>query len=448
MIENLLTHYEVLNEVIVLNMAFVLEHFDEVSLWLNSKEFKEKYEDINHPYPPLLNPDKLNDENYILNYEKIPANLAWEMNLPLPRRYEFVLMFNSCSGSEAMHHFFRLCGLNVGVWGISGESTFIKNYNNSLSKEKNLVTLCPNSDKYYEKNCYLIDGEYKILFTMRDPISRIKTCLNHIHNRLTNENVNANMRQIAAFDTNFQFPQIVYNFQKTCQDYKPDINVLNSLIEGEYMKKFIFNLNSRLKILKQNSQIALNFDIDLSYQNAFETYHMLSKKLNFTPCSEKYRFVFETKINFYAGLNHLPVKISFDTFDVWISIPYFHSELKEHINITSHLFGSNFILDNIFVLIEKNKEDYFFKNKNLKNIKLFIVKYIQELKKYIDDVKKDLICEKDILKFLKHNPTLSLKLNKIIKKDIEEIKIHHSDIIASWKYYQEFEKMCEELEKN
>ncbi|MDL0104334.1 hypothetical protein NYG89_08735, partial [Campylobacter felis] len=76
LIENLLTHYEALNEVIVLNKAFVLEHFDEVSLWLNSKEFKEKYEDINHPYPPLLNPDKLNDENYILNYEKIPAEKA------------------------------------------------------------------------------------------------------------------------------------------------------------------------------------------------------------------------------------------------------------------------------------------------------------------------------------------------------------------------------------
>ena len=44
LIENLLTHYEALNEVIVLNKAFVLEHFDEVSLWLNSKEFKEKYE--------------------------------------------------------------------------------------------------------------------------------------------------------------------------------------------------------------------------------------------------------------------------------------------------------------------------------------------------------------------------------------------------------------------
>ncbi|MCR2096035.1 hypothetical protein CUPS5007_09445, partial [Campylobacter upsaliensis] len=85
LIENLLTHYEALNEVIVSNVAFVLKYYDEVSLWLNSKEFKETYEDKNHPYPPLLNPDKLNDENYILNYEKIPANLAWEMNLPLPK---------------------------------------------------------------------------------------------------------------------------------------------------------------------------------------------------------------------------------------------------------------------------------------------------------------------------------------------------------------------------
>nr|WP_323821142.1 DUF2972 domain-containing protein [Campylobacter upsaliensis] len=429
----------------MLNKAFVLEHFDEVSLWLNSKEFKEKYEKENHPYPPLLNPDKLNDENYILNYEKIPAEKAWEMNLPLPRRYEFVLMFNSCSGSEAMHHFFRLCGLKVGVWGISGKNTFIKNYNNSLSKEKNLITLCPNSDKYYEKNCYLIDGEYKILFTMRDPISRIKTCLNHIHNRLTNENINANMRQITAFDTNFQFPQIIYNFQKTCQDYKPDINALYSLIEGEYMKKFIFNLDARLKILKQNKQIALNFDTDLSYQNAFETYHILSKRLNFTPCNEKYRFIFEKKVNFYAGLNHLPVKISFDTFDVWISIPYFHSELENYINITPYIFNSNFILDNVFVLMEKDKEHYFLKNKNLKNIKLFIARYIQELKKYTDGVKKDLICEKDILNFLKHNNVLSLKLNKIIEKDLQEIKTHRPDIVASWKYYKEFEKICENL---
>ncbi|QBL12587.1 hypothetical protein [Campylobacter helveticus] len=141
MIENLLTHYEALNEVIVLNMAFVLEHFDEVSLWLNSKEFKEKYENINHPYPPLLNPDVLNEllnledeqdketlriklkelsntqhtnalsdtiKAYAkagLDYRLIPAEKAWEMNLPLPRRYEFVGFLLHTNGEKAFSKF-------------------------------------------------------------------------------------------------------------------------------------------------------------------------------------------------------------------------------------------------------------------------------------------------------------------------------------------------------
>ncbi|MBS4276287.1 hypothetical protein, partial [Campylobacter vulpis] len=89
-------------------------HFNEISLWLNSKEFKEKYEKENHPYPPLLNPDILNELlliecddkqnlksvlkeqafklskealayiNAKLDYRLIPAEKAWEMNLPLP----------------------------------------------------------------------------------------------------------------------------------------------------------------------------------------------------------------------------------------------------------------------------------------------------------------------------------------------------------------------------
>uniref|UniRef100_UPI0022EA93F0 DUF2972 domain-containing protein n=1 Tax=Campylobacter upsaliensis TaxID=28080 RepID=UPI0022EA93F0 len=53
---------------------------------------------------------------------------------------------------------------------------------------------------------------------------------------------------------------------------------------------------------------------------------------------------------------------------------------------------------------------------------------------------------KDILNFLKHNNVLSLKLNKIIEKDLQEIKTHRPDIVDSWKYYKEFEKMCAELD--
>ncbi len=37
-----------------------MQYPNEILQWLNSKEFKEQYIKTNHPYPPLLNPDRLN----------------------------------------------------------------------------------------------------------------------------------------------------------------------------------------------------------------------------------------------------------------------------------------------------------------------------------------------------------------------------------------------------
>ncbi|MBK1973981.1 DUF2972 domain-containing protein, partial [Campylobacter sp. TTU-622] len=44
--------------------------------------------------------------------------------------------------------------------------------------------------------------------------------------------------------------------------------------------------------------------------------------------------------------------------------------------------------------------------------------------------------------------------NDILKKykiklddELSHIKQHHPNIVASWKYYQEFEKMCKELDE-
>ncbi|MBF7067367.1 DUF2972 domain-containing protein [Campylobacter volucris] len=38
------------------------------------------------------------------------------------------------------------------------------------------------------------------------------------------------------------------------------------------------------------------------------------------------------------------------------------------------------------------------------------------------------------------------KIKRLIDENISPIKKHRADIVASWKYYQEFEKMCEELD--
>nr|MCR6519508.1 capsular biosynthesis protein [Campylobacter lari] len=79
--------YKPILENIFHNFDFFVKHFDLIRIWLSSKDFKEKYKQENHPYPSLLDPKKLNDENEKINYKNIPAELAWEMNLPLPDNY-------------------------------------------------------------------------------------------------------------------------------------------------------------------------------------------------------------------------------------------------------------------------------------------------------------------------------------------------------------------------
>ncbi|EDP2687118.1 DUF2972 domain-containing protein, partial [Campylobacter jejuni] len=67
--------------------------------------------------------------------------------------------------------------------------------------------------------------------------------------------------------------------------------------------------------------------------------------------------------------------------------------------------------------------------------------YLQE-----QNERNKLFKEEDILNYLKKNKDLALKLKGILDKDYIHIKKHRPDIVASWKYYQEFEKMCKELD--
>ncbi|ELS3708439.1 sugar transferase, partial [Campylobacter upsaliensis] len=159
--------------------AFVLEHFDEVSLWLNSKEFKEKYEDINHPYPPLLNPDKLNDENYILNYEKIPANLAWEMNLPLPRMYEFVGFFLHTNGEKAFSKFLSMLDIYLFfVWGYEAGVRYQNCFNFLLRKDRKCALVFLDQSMKQADKFAILMSDAPLLCLVRDPIDALKSFLN------------------------------------------------------------------------------------------------------------------------------------------------------------------------------------------------------------------------------------------------------------------------------
>ncbi|MPO72052.1 DUF2972 domain-containing protein [Campylobacter jejuni] len=96
-------------------------------------------------------------------------------------------------------------------------------------------------------------------------------------------------------------------------------------------------------------------------------------------------------------------------------------------------------LKNVDFLKLKNSADW---DKICKYFKDFFIKledfYIHERGK--------LKTERDILYFLKENKDIAFAFKNKFDEDYMHVKQTRPDIVASWKYYQEFEKMCKELD--
>ncbi|MEG25545.1 DUF2972 domain-containing protein, partial [Campylobacter jejuni] len=66
---------------------------------------------------------------------------------------------------------------------------------------------------------------------------------------------------------------------------------------------------------------------------------------------------------------------------------------------------------------------------------------------FYKEERKKIINECEILNFMRINPDILMKYKNKLDKELVHIKQHRPDIVASWKYYQEFEKMCKELDQ-
>ncbi|VEJ52661.1 putative sugar transferase [Campylobacter insulaenigrae] len=442
--------YQVIIDNIFHNFDYFLNNFELIKEWLTSDDFYQKYKKENHPYPSLLDPKKLNDENEQINYHNIPAELAWEMNLPLPNRYKFVFLFNSCSGSEAMHHFFYLCGVETRAWAwYSPDYIFKMNYYFLLNKRAAAPCLPTITTGNYRKNFFLFDQKFDIIFLTKDPISVLKTALNHIEPYAIPLDVLDRIRNIDFFDYNFEtmFPTIIYSYSYSS---KVDINDLGKILDKDRIEHY-FTLNKRIKILQKytNNIICLNSQ-DINSENIVNTIKKLSSKYNFQ-YEAKYDFIFKTRINLYLGLLHLPVNIHYKTLQVIITTPYLLSYdlglMNDYINITDKIFNSEIILQNVIIVCHKNQYNLLIDNEEWSNMKNYLKEYIKALEKYIKSCKKNLIDEKDILLYLENNASLVIQFKKYINQNIKYIQKNYPQHMVTWKYYQEFEKICKELDE-
>ncbi|EIC2971884.1 DUF2972 domain-containing protein, partial [Campylobacter jejuni] len=71
-----------------------------------------------------------------------------------------------------------------------------------------------------------------------------------------------------------------------------------------------------------------------------------------------------------------------------------------------------------------------------------LIPYIEK-QKDIEEKKK--IHERDILEFFNKNKILCAKFKNILDIHLSYIKLNRPDIVSSWNYYQEFEKIYKRL---
>ncbi|EIX0422639.1 DUF2972 domain-containing protein, partial [Campylobacter jejuni] len=341
-IKNILTihqDYKAILDNIFHNFNYFIQNFDLIEEWLLSDNFKERYKKGNHPYPSLLDPKKLNDENEKINYHNIPAELAWEMNLPLPRN-KIVYIGYGLSGNAAMLFYLSKYNKVTTNYMQSYNSNYIFNINYQFNKDI-LVNF---------KKIHLL-YENKAIVLTRDPIERIVTAINHGYWK----NLNQKDFDLISVDDDIDkvLDRIRYVKKHDMKNNhiewsdEPTLDMIDSILDNH-----CFKYNTILK----KTNLAINY-VDMkqiSEEYAFETLQGLAEKFKLTQPNEADRHIISMKQNnIFRYL--LPLVLRINKIDIFIIGSSLH--VSPRYKIINHLVldFDNPFYDLLFISINKEQ---------------------------------------------------------------------------------------------
>ncbi len=481
------------------NLQFIISHYDIILQWLNSKEFKEQYITTNHPYPPLLNPKRLNakrdkeknnnnkETEWIknegelkecsanlqskeaeskdiqpypnLSYESISPELAWDLNLPLPPYYQFVYWGSHGSGSSGLTTFLEYCGMIQcpwkGVYGGNGKESYLwyfdkltQNNNNPESIYLTIREFVKSASKFYALIPYS-----KALLTARDPISNLKSFVQLIIPK-------------EGWDTRASNPITITlqsNPNEVCQNLvgywsmdsksnlhigdAPSFETISYFINPEQYAGAFHDTQLKNALINLKDSVIIDMS-EIVGEKTFDTIKRLSKELGFpAPIEEeKEKFATQRAIEY---LNFLPIILQVEISKRKIHIIIQDNAFKtDYLNITSCFFNQDSFYNRIIVCIKEEdwnilKQD----SKALQEVKDYLLKFIPRLQQQKEIEDKKQITELQVLEYFKEHKDLRMQFKQVLDEHLAYIKSLRPDIVESWKYYQEFERMCEEMDK-
>ncbi|EOH3838456.1 DUF2972 domain-containing protein, partial [Campylobacter jejuni] len=409
------------------NFNYFIQNFDLIEEWLLSDDFKERYKKENHPYPSLLDPKKLNDKNEKINYHNIPAELAWEMNLPLPRN-KIVYIGYGLSGNAAMLFYLSKYNKVTTNYMQSYNSNYIFNINYQFNKDI-LVNF---------KKIHLL-YENKAIVLTRDPIERIVTAINHGYWKTLNQkdfdliSVDDDIDKVLDRIRYVKKHDMKNNHIEWSDE--PTLDMIDSILDNN-----CFKYNTILK----KSNLAINY-VDMkqiSEEYAFETLQGLAEKFKLTQPNDADKNIINMKqSNIFRYL--LPLILRINKIDIFIIGSSLHVSSRHKIINHLVLDFDNPIYDLLFIAINKEQ---MLSNDLIIFLKQYMFNFTIALDKKVKFLQSNLLSKEKCIDYLKNKKEIRKKLKKILDEELVHIKQHRPDIVASWKYYQEFEKMCKELD--
>ncbi|TQR42312.1 hypothetical protein DMB95_01480, partial [Campylobacter sp. MIT 12-8780] len=428
--------------------------------------FKEKYLETKHPYPALLDCDVLNENleqrqksvgdedktnknlfvNKGLSYADIEADIAWELNLGLPRKCGFVAFLPHTFGRGALCSALNAAGANLTTLR-NGKRDYIRIFN-LLKKERVNIDFDAvyYRNKDIDKTMHLLPKNTLALLASRDPIDSLTSFLNvrwpkqreKYYKSLTLDDTN--FKEIAD-RTRFLHGGVTERLVEYATFKGLDLYYHESLL---YMMMFYDYV---LKTCKNfDKYIIVDFQENLP-DNTFSTINALSKKLNIKGVKfEDISYLKSNKAAAYAL--GLPITLYVNE-EINIVINNFVPSQNDIIELNE----SNFLQIEspylkLYYLIDKSQ--YEILNKDLclcEKVRVWIKKFHFELNEHWKETKSRGMTNEKMLDFLRKETKYRKIFKELFDKNFAYIKQTRPDIIASWKYYNEFEKMCEELDK-
>ncbi|HEB9289791.1 TPA: DUF2972 domain-containing protein, partial [Campylobacter coli] len=344
------------------------------------------------------------------------------------------------SGHAALITYFNMCEVSVAYGFDENPKIYYKNLYNQLAISS-FKAICLNN--YYsglnredmEHIVSLFCSFKDMVLLVRDPISIQKTMLNHINYLQPRESLVINSNDQNSI--NSFLDQWRYFFGLDMPD-------LNTLCNKWLYDDTIFAYSAIINNAYKERLYLLNFN-DIYPKQVLDTFRFLGKK---------YSFCIKGLINHHnefpiAGIFawFFPVAIEIANIKLYLVTSWFYygnyNKRKNLIDITS-LILKNYDID-LKCLVDI--EDYKNFVDHIDSIKRFVFKILNLIEDRIAIERNRQISEQDIILFLSHIKTSRRIFRNKINDEIRSIKQYRPDIVASWKYYQEFEKMCKELDE-